>query len=193
MAEGITTSAYRQSKLHPHKLALYVGIASMVMLFVAWSSAYLVRKAAGNWLEFPLPSMFYVSTVVILLSSATLQLAHHFFSKGKEKPYKILLLSTLVLGVGFLYTQYSGWQEMLALGITMDGNPSGSFVYVISGAHAAHLIGGIAALGLALVHAFALPFKPTARRKVRLELTLTYWHFVDLLWVYLILFFVLQS
>lgn len=193
MTEEITSSSYRQSKLHPHKLALYVGIASMVMLFVAWSSAYLVRKSAGNWLEFPLPPMFYVSTAVILLSSVTLQLAHYFFLKGKESLYKALLVITLLLGLGFLYTQYSGWQEMLALGITMDGNPSGSFVYVISGAHAAHLIGGIAALGLALVHAFALPFKPTARRKVRLELTLTYWHFVDLLWVYLILFFVLQS
>ena len=193
MTEGVTRSVYRQSKLHPHKLALYVAMASMVMLFVAWSSAYLVRKSAGNWLEFPLPSMFYVSTVVILVSSITLHLAYRSFLKEKEQLYKGLMLVTLLLGFGFLYTQYSGWQEMLALGITMDGNPSGSFVYVISGAHAAHLIGGIAALILALVHAFVLPFKPTARRKTRLELTLTYWHFVDLLWVYLILFFVLQS
>ena len=189
----VSDSVYRQNKLHPHKLALYVAMGSMVMLFVAWSSAYVVRQSAGNWLEFPLPSMFYVSTAVILLSSVTLHLSYRSFLSGRERAYKALLVVTMLLGLTFIYTQYQGWMQLFANGIFLDGNPSGSFVYVISAAHVAHLIGGIAALVMALVHALALPFKPTAKRKVRFELTLTYWHFVDLLWVYLILFFLLQG
>ena len=193
MAEMVSDSVYRQSKLHPHKLALYVAMGSMVMLFVAWSSAYVVRQSAGNWLEFPLPSMFYVSTAVILLSSVTLHLSYRSFLRGREMAYKGLLVATMILGLAFIHTQYQGWMQLFDQGIFLDGNPSGSFVYVISAAHVAHLLGGIAALVMALVHALALPFKPTAKRKIRFELTLTYWHFVDLLWVYLILFFLLQG
>lgn len=110
-----------------------------------------------------------------------------------ETRYKVLLLTTFVLGLAFVILQYQGWKAMNAMGATFTVNPSSSFVFVISGLHAAHVLGGVAALIVAMVHAFYLPFKPTARRKLRFDLVVQYWHFVDILWVYLVVFFMIQS
>jgi cytochrome c oxidase subunit 3 len=184
---------YRRNKIHPKKFALWVACASILMLFAAWTSAYIVRKASGNWLEFRLPDIFLVNTAVILLSSVTLQASYTAFKRGKEQLYRSLLVITAVLGLAFLVLQYQGWLALASIGVELTTNPSGSFVYVISGAHAAHILGGVAVLIIAMIHAFALPYKVTPARKLRFELTLTYWHFVDFLWVYLLLFFLMQS
>ena len=180
------------SKIHPHKFALWAGCASIVMLFAALTSAYIVRKAAGNWLEFKLPVQFFYNTLVIIGSSITLQASYYFFKKGNANLYRGLLVVSFILGMIFLGMQYSGWLAMESIGVELAGNPSGSFVYVISGLHAAHLLGGIAAMIVALVHAFVLKYKVTNQRKLRFEMTLTYWHFMGILWIYLLLFFVLQ-
>lgn len=190
---AIVASEYSRSKIHPKKFALWVACASITMMFTAFTSAYLVRQAQGNWLEFELPNMFYLSTAVIVLSSFTLQGSYSSFKRGNERLYKGLLVTTFILGLAFLVLQYQGWQAMRAIGIELTTNPSGSFIYVISGVHAAHILGGIAALIIALIHAFALKFNATKTRKLRLEMTLTYWHFVDFLWVYLLVFFLIQS
>ncbi|MEO6758617.1 MAG: cytochrome c oxidase subunit 3 [Saprospiraceae bacterium] len=172
---------------------MWVGIASIVMIFGSLTSAYIVRRSAGNWYEFKLPDIFFVNTLVIVLSSVTLHFSYAAFKKGREKVYQILLLATFVLGLAFVVLQYEGWQALNAIGATFKVNPSSSFVYVISGLHAAHVLGGIAALMVALVHAVLLPFKPTKRRRLRFELVVQYWHFVDILWVYLIVFFMMES
>lgn len=182
-----------KSKIHPKKFALWVACASITMMFAAFTSSYLVRRAAGNWLEFPLPAMFYASTVAILLSSVALHLSYRAFKAGKELVYKRLLILAFSMGFAFVLMQYAGWLALQDMGVAINTNPSGSFVYVISGVHAAHVLGGIAALTVALLHAFMLPFKPNAARMLRFELTLTYWHFVDVLWVYLFIFFLIQS
>lgn len=184
---------YNQSKINPQKVALWIAIASMVMVFGAFTSAYIVRRAAGNWLEFKLPDVFFVSTAVILLSSITLHLSYSGFKAGNEKRYKVMMIATALLGLAFVVLQYKGWEALNEIGATFTVNPSSSFIYVISGLHAAHVLGGIAALGVALVHAFILPYKPTLRRRQRFELVVQYWHFVDLLWVYLIIFFMLNG
>jgi cytochrome c oxidase subunit III len=98
-----------------------------------------------------------------------------------------------VLGIAFVVLQYVAWANMKSIGVPLTLNPSGDFIYVFTSFHAAHVLGGIAVLFVALVHAFSLPFKPTAKRKLRFELTLTYWHFVDFLWIYLFSFFLSQS
>ncbi len=190
---AISSPEFSRNKIHPQKFALWVAIGSIVMMFAAFTSAYVVRRAAGNWLEFKLPDIFFVNTAVIVLSSFTLQYAYASFKKGNEKRYKGLLVTTFILGLLFVVLQYQGWQAMNAIGATFTANPSSSFIYVISGIHAAHVLGGLAALTVALVHAFVLPFKATPRRKHRLELVCHYWHFVDVLWVYLIGFFMVQS
>ncbi len=190
---SIASSDISRSKIPAHKFALWVGIASIIMIFGSLTSAYIVRRAAGNWFEFKLPDIFFVNTVVIVLSSVTLHFSYSSFKKGREKLYKILLLTTFALGMAFVVLQYQGWEALNAMGATFRVNPSSSFVYVISGLHAAHVLGGISALVVALVHAYLLPFKPTKRRRLRFELIVQYWHFVDILWVYLIVFFMLQS
>ena len=184
---------YNRNRIPAKKLALYVSFASMIMLFSGLTSAYIVRQAAGDWLEFPLPNLFYISTIAIVLSSITLQTAYYAFKKGKKIPYQWLLAITLILGVAFTVMQYNAWLEMNAMGVYLTGNPSGAFVMVISGIHAAHVLGGIGALIVAVTHAFILPYYLNAKRKLRFELVLIYWHFVGFLWIYLLVFFILQQ
>ncbi len=180
-------------KIHPQKFALYSAFASIIMMFVALTSAYIVRQSAGNWLEFPLPNLFYSSTVVILLSSITLHASFINFKKRNTSMYRTFLVATYVLGLAFLVLQYLGWQAMTDMGVNFTLNPSGDFIYVISGIHAAHILGGIGAMTVALVHAFSLPHVPSPGRILRFELTAHYWHFVGLVWLYLLIFFIIQQ
>jgi cytochrome c oxidase subunit III len=182
-----------RNKIHPWKFALWLGCGSILMMFAGWTSAFVIRHAAGNWLEYRLPNMFFYNTAVIISSSLTLQYAFNSFKKGNEKTYKAALIITFLLGLLFVVLQYIGWQNLRDIGVPLTKNPSGDFIYVLTGFHVAHVIGGIGALTIALVHAFSLQFKPTAKRRLRFELTTTYWHFVDLLWVYLLVFFITQS
>lgn len=183
----------RRNRIHPKKFALIMACASMMMMFAAFTSAYIVRQAAGNWLEFRLPNVFFVSTIILLSSSLALHGSYLSFKRGNKLAYRWLMVLSFVLGLGFVASQYLGWQAMVDIGVELTTNPSGSFIYVISGVHVAHVLGGIAALLVALLHAFTLPYKPTPKRKLRFEMTLIYWHFVDLLWVYLLLFFIMQG
>jgi cytochrome c oxidase subunit 3 len=112
---------------------------------------------------------------------------------GNVKLYKYLLLLTFVLGILFIYLQYQGWMALVAIGVELGTNPSGSFLYVLSGLHAAHILGGLAAVFVAILHAFILPYEVSAKRKLRFEMTQIYWHFVDVLWIYLIVFLWLQQ
>lgn len=165
-----------------------VGCTAILMMFAALTSAYVVRQAAGNWLEFSLPGAFAVSTILIVLSSLALHGSYKAFKKGNEYGYKALLVAAFVLGISFLVAQYMGWEALKDSGVPFALNPSGDFVYAISWFHAAHVAAGIAVLAVAMVHAFGLQFKSSAKRKLRFELSLIYWHFVDFLWIYLFAF-----
>ena len=190
--ESMTLHQNTNNKLNPQKFALWVGMASIVMMFGAFTSAYIVKHAAGNWLEFPIPTLFYISTVLLVVSSITLHGSYYYYKKQHEGLYKGLLVSSLILGIAFVISQYMGWQELFALGVDMKANVSGSFFYLITGIHAVHVLAGIAAIVVALIHAFTLRFRYTEKRKNRFELVVHYWHFVDILWVYL-LFFLLTN
>lgn len=180
------------SKIHPQKFALWIAMAGIIMMFAALTSAYIVKKGAGNWLDFPLPKIFYFSTVVMVASSLTIQWSNYAYRRQHYRGYMAGLLLTTILGVTFVVMQYQGWQELFNMGVTINANVSGSFFYVISGLHATHVLGGLAVLSVALVHAFNLPFRYTARRHLRLDLTTQYWHFVDILWLYLLFFLLIQ-
>ena len=189
----LENTVYNRNKIHPQKFALLVSCASVVMLFAAVTSAYVVRQAAGNWLEFPMPVLFLYSTLTLIASSITLHFSYKGFLVGNVKSYKYLLLLTFTLGVLFIYLQYKGWMALVAMGVELGTNPSGSFLYVLSGLHAAHILGGLAAVFVAILHAFILPYEVSAKRKLRFEMTQIYWHFVDVLWIYLIVFLWLQQ
>lgn len=174
--------------IHPHKFALYTAMASILMMFAALTSAYIVRQAVGNWQEYQVPQIFYFSTVCLLISSATLHYAYTCFKKGHAGRYRAFIGLTFLLGLTFVILQYYGWQALYTVGVPLDGNVSGGFFYVISGVHAAHVLGGIAALFVAFFHAVSLPYAATEQRKTRFSLVVQYWHFVDLLWLYLFVF-----
>ena len=184
--------ATRRNKIHPHKMVLYVGIGSLLMLFIALTSAYIVRRASGNWLEFSIPTIFYVNTLVIVLSSLTLHLAYRAFKREASGAYRSWLGLTLGLGIAFLIMQFMGWDALAAQGVPLKINPSGDFVYAFGWLHAVHLVAGIAALAVSFVLAFVLPLRRTPARQLRLELTVIFWHFLDALWIYLIIFLSLQ-
>lgn len=174
------TPEYNRSKIHQHKFALWVGIGSIIMMFGAFTSAYVVRRASGNWFEFKLPDIFLLNTAVIVLSSITIHLYYKAFVNGAEKRYKALLITTFLLGIAFVILQYYGWQAMDAIGATFTVNPSSSFIYVISGLHAAHVLGGLGALTVAMVHAFVLPYNP---RPV-VNCALNWWCNTGILWIF---------
>ena len=178
--------------IYPPLFALWVAMGSIIMMFGSLTSAYIVRQAAGNWLEFRMPDIFFFSTAVILLSSATLHGSYWAFRNGKKDLYRILLPVTFVLGIIFIVMQYKGWTALYNIGVVLDGNPGGSFFYVISGIHAAHVIGGIFALAVAALHSYLLPYRFNEKRRRRFQLVLHYWHFVDFLWLYLFLFLLIQ-
>jgi cytochrome c oxidase subunit 3 len=190
MTEGIK---YYRNRIHPHLFALYAAMASILMMFAAFTSAYVVRQAVGNWQEYTVPDIFYTSTAILLMSSVMLHLSYRGFKKGRAVQYKGLLSVTLVLGVIFVVLQYYGWQGLYQIGVPLDGNPSGSFFYVISGVHAVHVLGGIAAMLVAMYHAFSMKFQVTEKRKNRFALVVQYWHFVDLLWLYLFVFILVSQ
>lgn len=178
----------KQRGINPQMFALWVGMASIIMMFTGWTSAYIVKHAAGNWLEFGLPKVFYVSTAVIVLSSIALQISYSGYKNQNERLYKGMLITAFILGLAFIAFQWQGWHQLFDLGVDFKGNVSGSFTYLITGAHAVHVLGGIATLIVALIHAFSLKFRYKEERKNRFKLVLQYWHFVGVLWIYLLLF-----
>lgn len=179
----------------PKKFILFLLLASVVMMFAAFTSAYIVRKGEGNWLEFDLPSMFQWSTVVIVLSSITLLGAQKFNREGKNTTALQLLIATLILGIIFLFLQYGSWSEIYhyKYPVVFGGkysNPSGSFLYVISGLHGAHIIGGIIYLAAAC---FSVKKRiQDGSKSERLELCAIFWHFLGGLWLYLYIFLIVN-
>lgn len=192
MTEAVMTTEVKRNRIHPQMLALWIAMASMLMLFGAFTSAYMVRQAAGNWLEFRIPDMFYVSTAVIIGSSFLIEGAFRAFVNGKEVMYKAMLSITFLAGLLFIVLQYAGWLDLYEIGVELTGNPSGSFFYVISLMHVLHVLGGLTALVVALIHAFGLPYKVNARRRLRFRLVVQYWHFLGALWIYLFFFLLMQ-
>ena len=169
------------------KQLLWIGIGAIVMFFAGLTSAYIVRKAEGNWLEFILPEWFLYSTIIIVLSSVLLIVAKSYLKK--DKPVTLLILATLLLGILFSYFQFRGWQNLTTQGIFLTGegsNVAGSFLYVITLAHLVHLLGGLIALVVTLIN--AREGKYTSNNYLGFELTSNYWHFLGLLWVYLFFF-----
>src|SRR5688572_18395260 len=129
--------------MHPKKFGMWLFLATVVMLFAALTSAYIVRQAEGNWVYFELPQVFYSTTVIILLSSVTMQWAYFAAKRDEVKVVKSMVIATSVLGFFFLIGQVWGWGQMADQGVHFVGNPSGSFVIVLTLVHGVHLISAI--------------------------------------------------
>ncbi|MFZ4771914.1 MAG: cytochrome c oxidase subunit 3 [Ferruginibacter sp.] len=176
----------QRKKIHPYKFNLWVAMGSMVMMFAGLTSAYVVKRNQPNWQVFELPHLFWYSTAVILISSVTMHLALRAFKKTQKSKYRTLISVTFLLGVLFVVCQFIGFYQLQQKGVTMQKNVSYSFLYVIAGLHVIHLIGGVIALLVLFIKAFSKKVK--TYDPVPVEVMATYWHFVDFLWIYLLLF-----
>ena len=184
----------RPLAINSKKFILWLFLVTIVMVFAALTSAYIVRKADGEWLLFSLPSIFTLSTAIILLSSVSMQFSYSLLKKGKEGASKIALFITLILGGFFLYTQLEGWSALVADNVYFGGatsNPAGSFVYVLSGLHAFHLVIGL--IYILIVTFMFMTGKINQENSLQLELCTTFWHFLDLLWIYLFVFLMVNN
>jgi cytochrome c oxidase subunit 3 len=179
----------QRKRIHPHKFTLWVAIGSLLMMFAGLTSAYIVKRNLANWQTFDLPQFFWYSTVAIILSSATIYLAGKMFGKREMRKYRSLVLATIVLGVLFIVFQVLGFQQLWAKQITLTANVSYSFMYVIVSLHAAHVAGGL--IALIVLYARAFSKKTRVYNSVPVELVSTYWHFVDVLWIYLLIFLIM--
>jgi len=176
--------------MHPKKFALWLFIVSVVMVFAGLTSAYIVRQAEGNWLEFNLPEIFYYSTGIIILSSVTMHWAYTSAKDDNMSMLKIAMALTTVLGIVFLATQWYSWVALVDRDVYFVGNPSGSFLYVFTGLHALHLISGVIFLIIVLIS--SLNYKVHSQNMARMEMCTTYWHFLGGLWIYLFMFLLLN-
>lgn len=177
----------QRKKIHPHKFTMWVAIGSIVMMFAGLTSAYIVKREQPNWTSFDMPRVFWYSTLVMLLSSVTIQWAMKSFKDREMARYRGLMVTTLLMGALFILMQWMGFRQIWDSGVTLKGSGAGQFLYIIFGLHALHVFGGIVALVLMFVRAFNRKYR--SYNPVPVEIVATYWHFVDLLWVYLFVFF----
>jgi cytochrome c oxidase subunit 3 len=179
----------QKKRIHPYKFTLWVGMGSIVMMFAGLTSAYIVKRNQVNWQGFDLPVIFKYSTAVIILSSITMQLSLRNFRNRHMKTYKQLMLVTAILGAAFISMQWMGFQAVNEGGIKLIGqgsNVAGSFLAVIAGVHMVHVLGGIIALLIILLK--AVMSRTRNYSAIPVEVLSTYWHFVDILWIYLFVF-----
>jgi cytochrome c oxidase subunit 3 len=173
-----------------YRIGMWVALAAVAMMFTALTSAYIVRAGTSNdWQPISMPRMLWFSTGLIFLSSITFEIARRSLKRGSTGLYKRWLLLTVVLGLGFLATQFLAWRELVAQGIYLSSNPHSSFFYLLTGAHGVHLLGGILALDYLLLRSLRKPNENhgIARRQAAADAVALYWHFMDGLWVYLFL------
>lgn len=182
-------STQQRKKIHPHKFTLWVAIGSMLMMFAGLTSAFIVKSNQVGWQTITLPRVFWISTAVIVTSSITMQVALRSFKQRVMSQYRLMIGMTLLLGIAFIVLQWLGFQQLWEQRITFKGSGAGQFLYVIFGLHGLHLIGGIIALTVMFIKAFVGKVKLYS--SVPVDVLATYWHFVDLLWIYLLVFFLI--
>lgn len=178
----------QRNKVHPHKFTMWVAMGSIIMMFAGLTSAYIVKSGQPAWEGVVTPMHFWYSTAAILASSLTVQMALRAFKQRNMQQYRLLIGLTVVLGILFVVLQWYGFQWMWQHGVRFKGANAGQFLYIIAGLHALHVLGGIIALMVMAAKAF---FGKTRNyNPVSIEIVSTYWHFVDALWLYLLIFFV---
>jgi cytochrome c oxidase subunit 3 len=177
-------------RIETAKLGLWVALGSMTMLFAAFTSAYIVRSAGGDWVPIAIPPILWVNTAVIVISSVVMEMARRAFVAWRPVAFRKWLFATAALGVTFLTGQFVAWSQLAAQGIYLQSHPHSSFFYVLTGVHALHLIAGVLALLYVLV--LATRYRLTPGESSSPIVCATYWHFVGLVWLYLmvVLFYV---
>jgi len=184
-----TKATLTSNNLHPHKFIMWIAIGSICMMFAGLTSAYIVKKSQDNVENVSLPNIFWWSTLIILLSSLTVQIAVKSIKAKEMQRYRTFLGITAFLGVLFAVLQVYGFKNLDSHGIKLVGrnsNPGASFLLVIIGLHALHVLGGVVALVTMYLKVFLSKVRNYSA--IPAEVVATYWHFVDILWLYLVIF-----
>ncbi|APG65552.1 MULTISPECIES: cytochrome c oxidase subunit 3 [Tenacibaculum] len=172
------------------KPMLWVSMISMVMFFAGLTSAYVISMKRDDWVTFDLPQAFYISTALIVLSSITLFISQKLLKKDNVPTSRIFLIITLILGIGFIWYQYVGFDQLKSSGLYFTGpgsTVSTSFIIGITLMHVLHLIAGVIVLLVVIYNHFKNKYNAT--ETLGFELGAIFWHFVDVLWIYLFFFF----
>ena len=165
------------------KLGLWVAMGSITMLFASFTSAYIVRSAGQDWVPLEVPGILWWNTAILLLSSVTMEISRRSFHRWQPITFRKWLLVTAVLGSAFLAGQLFAWRELSRQGIYLVSHPHSSFFYVLTAVHGVHLLAGV--LVLFYVLALAARYRLTPGESSSPTIAATYWHFVDGLWLYL--------
>lgn len=185
------SAAKKRQKLHPKEFLLWAFLVSVFMIFAGFTSGYIVRRADGNWLEFVLPNGFLISTLVVLLSSVSMQWTLVQARRDNLDKVKIGLILTILMGVGFLFAQLNAYNQLVNMGLFLVGNPSSSFLYIITGMHALHIVSAIIVLFVIFANVFQ--YKVHSKRMLGIRLATIFWHFLGALWIYLYVFFLIMN
>ncbi len=180
----------QEVKEKSYKQMLWISMISMTMMFAGLTSAYIVSKKREDWVSFELPKAFYISTILIVLSSVCFYFAKKYIQQNNISKTSIMLSVTLALGLGFVYFQFQGFKQLIEAGLYFTGKQSSvssSFLYVITLTHLIHILAGIIVLFRVLFK--SVKGKYTATNSLGFEMGAIFWHFVDALWIYLFLFF----
>lgn len=186
----LTQGTQQEKQARAKKMMLWFGIISLIMSFMGWTSAFLVSSSRPDWLkDFQLPNAFIISTIVIVISSVTFIMAKKGIKQDNRQLTSTMLLCTLVLGAVFIFFQVQGFQEIIDMGYYFTGESSNvtmSYIYLIAMVHILHVVAGLISLLVVIYNHFKQKY--TAENLLGLELSATFWHFIDILWVYLFLF-----
>jgi cytochrome c oxidase subunit 3 len=190
IGEQALEQEYIVAKKKSAKPMLWISIISMVMFFAGLTSAYVISMKRDDWVSFDLPQAFYVSSFLIVASSITLFLSQRFLKQNKRQLSLIMLVATLFLGIGFVWQQYVGFNQLKSIGLFFTGpesTVSTSFIIGITFIHVLHLLVGLLVLLVVIYNHFKYKYK--SDDMLGFELGAIFWHFVDILWIYLFFFF----
>ncbi len=191
----LTQGSFEEKNKRAKKMMLWFGIASLIMSFAGWTSAFVVSRTRKDWLKgYELPDAFMWSVIIILLSSVTFVLARRALKSNKHQLTTIYLITTLMLGIIFIALQLQGFGQMMTSGYNFTGPTSNitmTFIFLIAAVHIAHVVVGLICLLVVIFN--HLKQKYNANNMLGLELAATFWHFVDILWLYLFIFLYFMS
>jgi cytochrome c oxidase subunit 3 len=190
---GHDATSRLESSANRYRIGMWVALASILMMFTALTSAYIVRAASStDWQPLSMPRVLWLSTALIVISSGTLEIARRKL-KASFSGHRLWLLASAGLGFAFLFTQLFAWQQLVQQGIYVSSHPHSSFFYLLTATHGVHLMGGLVALLFMTLRARAVSSNQfaVAKRQAATDALTIYWHFLDFLWIYLfvLLFF----
>jgi cytochrome c oxidase subunit 3 len=195
------TNDYSNLTFHPYRIMMTLFLAGLTMLFLALTGSYVYSRIQNGLPAISVPWLFLVNTIVLLASSYTMVQARKFYENDNTDGYKKALLATIFLTLLFMVSQFVAWQMMLADNISIVTSNASGYIYAISYIHLAHVLGGLPFLLLFYWAAHRRMKEPVSvliyfsdpLKRLKLSLLTQYWHFLDILWIYLVVFFWINS